>query len=58
MLASTSVLHSIDWIVLVLYFGGTMAMGFYFYRRTRSVEDYTTDNLSIYLNSISYLALP
>jgi SSS family solute:Na+ symporter len=55
MLASTSVLH---WIVLVLYFGGTMAMGFYFYRRTRSVEDYTAGNLSIYLNSISYLALP
>jgi SSS family solute:Na+ symporter len=70
MLASTSVLHSIDWIVLCLYFGGTMAMGFYFYRRTRSVEGYTAGNRSIpgwvcglsilatYVSSISYLALP
>jgi|MEHZ01.4.fsa_nt_MEHZ011228962.1_4 SSS family solute:Na+ symporter len=62
--------HTLDWVVLVLYFGGTMAMGFYFYRRTRSVEGYTTGNRSIpgwvcglsilatYVSSISYLALP
>ena len=62
--------HPIDWIVLVLYFGGIMAMGFYFYRRSRSVEGYTAGNRSIpgwvcglsilatYVSSISYLALP
>ncbi|MDF1711190.1 MAG: hypothetical protein P1U90_03075 [Akkermansiaceae bacterium] len=63
-------LHPADWIILILYFGGTMAMGFYFYRRTRSVEGFTTGNRSIpgwvcglsilatYVSSISYLALP
>lgn len=62
--------HPLDWIVLILYFGGTMAMGFYFYRRTRSVEGYTAGNraipgwvcglsiLATYVSSISYLALP
>lgn len=65
-----SAFHPLDWIVLVLYFGGTMAMGFYFYRRTRSVEGYTAGNRSLpgwvcglsilatYVSSISYLALP
>ena len=63
-------LHPADWIILILYFGGTMAMGFYFYRLTRSVEGYTAGNRSIpgwvcglsilatYVSSISYLALP
>ncbi|MDA7882093.1 sodium:solute symporter [Akkermansiaceae bacterium] len=62
--------HALDWIVLVLYFGGTLAMGFYFYHRTRSVEGYTAGNRSLpgwvcglsilatYVSSISYLALP
>lgn len=59
-----------DWIVLILYFAGTMGIGFYFYRRTRSSEGFTAGNRSLpgwvcglsifatYLSSISYLALP
>ncbi len=62
--------HIIDWIILIGYFAGTMGIGFYFYRRTRSTEGFTAGNralpgwicgLSIfatYLSSISYLALP
>ena len=60
----------LDWLVLALYFGGIMAVGFYFFRRTRSVEGYTAGNRSLpgwvcglsilatYVSSISYLALP
>lgn len=60
----------LDWLVLIAYFGGTMAMGFSFYRRSRSIEGYTAGNRSIpgwvcglsilatYVSSISYLALP
>lgn len=66
----TPALTTFDWIVLVAYFAGTMGIGFYFYRRTRSVEGYTAGNRSIpgwvcglsilatYVSSISYLALP
>jgi SSS family solute:Na+ symporter len=67
MAASLGVL---DWIVLIGYFAGTMGIGFYFYKRTRSTEGYTAANRSLpgwvcglsifatYLSSISYLALP
>ena len=60
----------IDWVVLVIYFLGTMSIGFYFYRKSRSREGFTTAGralpgwvcgLSIfatYLSSISFLALP
>ncbi len=59
-----------DWFVLIAYFAGTMGIGFYNYRRTRSADGYTAGNralpgwvcgLSIFatfLSSISYLALP
>lgn len=62
--------HLFDWIVLVAYFGATMGIGFYFYKRTRSTDGYTAANRSLpgwvcglsifatYLSSISYLALP
>ena len=64
------VFQLLDWIVLLGYFGGTMAIGLYFYRRTRSTEGYTAANHSLpgwvcglsifatFLSSISYLALP
>lgn len=60
----------IDWIVLTVYFLGTMSIGFYFYRKSRSREGFTAAGralpgwvcgLSIfatYLSSISFLALP
>lgn len=60
--------HWFDWAVLILYFFGTMGVGFYFYRRTRTVEGFTAGNRSIpgwicglsifatFLSSISYLA--
>ncbi|MFV1995837.1 MAG: sodium:solute symporter, partial [Verrucomicrobiales bacterium] len=66
----TPCFHSLDWIILLLYFGGTMGIGLYFYRRTRSTEGYTAANRSLpgwvcglsifatFLSSISYLALP
>ncbi len=59
-----------DWLVLILYFAGTMGIGFYFYRKTRSSEGFTAGNRSLpgwlcglsifatYVSSISYLALP
>ncbi|MEM9481066.1 MAG: sodium:solute symporter [Verrucomicrobiota bacterium] len=62
--------HPVDWTVLVAYFAATMGIGFYFYRRTRSVEGYAAANRSLpgwvcglsilatYVSSISYLALP
>jgi SSS family solute:Na+ symporter len=62
--------YAADWIVLILYFAGTMGIGFYFYRKTRSSEGFTAGNRSLpgwvcglsifatYLSSISYLALP
>ena len=60
----------IDWIVLAAYFSGTMAIGFYFYRKSRSTEGFTAAGRSLpgwvcglsifatYLSSISFLALP
>ncbi len=60
--------HPFDWIVLIAYFLLTMAIGFYFYKRTRSTEGYTTGNrtlpgwacglsiMATYLSSISYLS--
>jgi SSS family solute:Na+ symporter len=59
-----------DWLVLILYFAGTMGIGFYFYRKSRSSESFTAGNRSLpgwvcglsifatYVSSISYLALP
>src|SRR6056297_2331323 len=60
----------LDWIVLAGYFLGTMSIGFYFWRKSRSTEGFTTAGRSLpgwvcglsifatYLSSISYLALP
>jgi len=60
----------IDWIVLAAYFVGTLAIGFFFSRRSRSTAGFTTGGrtlpgwacgLSIfatYLSSVSFLALP
>ncbi len=62
--------HWIDWVVLIGYFAGTMGIGLYFYRKTRSPEGFTAANRSLpgwvcglsifatFLSSISYLALP
>lgn len=61
---------TIDWIVLAGYFLGTMSIGFYFYRKSRSREGFTAAGRSLpgwacglsifatYLSSISFLALP
>ncbi len=60
----------IDWAVLAAYFVGTMAIGFYFYRKSRSTDGFTAASRSLpgwvcglsifatYLSSISFLALP
>jgi solute:Na+ symporter, SSS family len=59
-----------DWLVLVVYFGGVMALGGYFYRSSRSTEGFTAANRSLpgwvcglsifatFVSSISFLALP
>ncbi len=61
---------TLDRIVLVLYFAGTMSIGFCFHRRSRSTEGFTAGRRSLpgwacglsifatYLSSISFLALP
>ena len=61
---------TIDWVVLAVYFLGTMCIGFYFYRKSRSREGFTAAGRSLpgwacglsifatYLSSISFLALP
>lgn len=61
---------SLDWLVLVAYFLGTIGVGLYFHRRSRSTEGFMTAERSLpgwlvglsifatYLSSISYLALP
>jgi len=61
---------AIDWIVLVAYFVGTMSIGFYFYRKSRSCDAFMVAGRSLpgwacglsilatYLSSISFLALP
>lgn len=60
----------LDWAVLLAYFTGTMSIGFYFWRKSRSTEGFTAAGRSLpgwvcglsifatYLSSISYLALP
>ncbi len=61
-----------DWIVLGIYFLGTMSIGFYFWyqQKSRSMEGFTVASRSLpgwvcglsifatYLSSISFLALP
>ncbi len=61
---------SLDWIVLVAYFLGTMSIGFHFYRKSRNTEGFMAAGRSLpgwacglsilatYLSSISFLALP
>lgn len=61
---------SLDWFILIAYFIGTMLIGLYFYRRTRTTESFTAADRSVpgwalglsilatYLSSISFLALP
>ncbi len=61
---------TLDWTVLAIYFLGTMSIGFYFYRKSRSTEGFTAAGRSLpgwacglsifatYLSSISFLALP
>ena len=63
---------NLDWVVLALYFVGTMSIGFYFWfqQKSRSMEGFTVASralpgwvcgLSIFatfLSSISFLALP
>ncbi|MFZ5833134.1 MAG: sodium:solute symporter [Planctomycetota bacterium] len=70
MSGATGYFYAVDWIVLVGYFAGTMAIGFYFYRKTRTTEGFTAANRSLpgwlcglsifatFVSSISYLALP
>ncbi len=60
----------LDWTVLIVYFAGTMSIGFYFCGKSRSTESFTAAGGSLpgwvvglsifatYLSSISYLALP
>ncbi len=62
--------RTLDWIVLIAYFVGTMCLGFAFYRRSRSAEGFTAAGRSLpgwvcglsilatYVSSISFLALP
>ncbi len=66
----TSHFTQYDWMVLIAYFVGTMSIGFYFWRKSRSIEGFTAAGRSLpgwvcglsifatYLSSISYLALP
>lgn len=61
---------TLDWIVLVGYFAGIIALGLYFHRQSTSTEGFTAGGRSLpgwlcglsifatYLSSISYLALP
>lgn len=60
----------LDWLVLATYFMGTMAVGFYFWRKSRTADAFTAAERSLpgwvcglsifatYLSSISFLALP
>jgi SSS family solute:Na+ symporter len=69
-MASTPHFTTLDGAVLGLYFAATLAVGFAFWRRSRSVEGYTAANRSLpgwltglsilgtYVSSISFLALP
>ncbi|MBE0536973.1 MAG: sodium:solute symporter [Phycisphaerae bacterium] len=65
-----STFTTLDWAVLIVYFSCTMAIGFYFYRRSRCTEGFMAARRSLpgwacglsifatYLSSISFLALP
>ena len=69
-LAALGAFSPVDWVVLAVYFVGTMALGVAFARRSSSVEGFTAASRSLpgwvcglsifatYLSSISYLALP
>jgi SSS family solute:Na+ symporter len=60
----------LDWTILIGYFIGTMMIGLYFYRKSRTTEGFTAADRSVpgwatglsilatYLSSISFLALP
>ncbi|MCA9137671.1 MAG: sodium:solute symporter, partial [Planctomycetales bacterium] len=60
----------LDWLVLVVYFVGILAIGAIFWRRNKSSDDFTAGGRALpgwlcgmsifatYLSSISYLALP
>ncbi len=60
----------LDFAILVVYFAGTMAVGVFFWRRSRSVDAFTAASgslpgwltglsiLGTYVSSISFLALP
>lgn len=66
----TTSFSTLDWIVLAVYFVGTMAIGVLFAKRSSSVDGFTAAGRSLpgwvcglsifatYLSSISYLALP
>ena len=61
---------NLDWIVLFGYFVGVLLLGFWFWRKNQSSEQFTSGGRSLsgwlcglsifatYLSSISYLALP
>ena len=63
-------MHLIDYLILVLYLGGVLALGGAFFRSNRSTESYTLGDRSLptwvvgmsifatYVSSISFLALP
>ncbi len=63
-------LHSLDWIVLILYFAGMLAVGFYFSRRNKNTDDYMLGGrkmsswrvgLSFFatmFSTVSYLSMP
>lgn len=63
-------LSTLDWFVLAAYFGVVLATGFFFWRKSRTADEFTAGGrtlpgwlcgLSIfatYVSSISYLALP
>ena len=68
--AAASAFSPLDWVVLAVYFVGTMALGAAFAKRSSDVEGFTAAGRSLpgwvcglsifatYLSSISYLALP
>ncbi|WP_246145897.1 sodium:solute symporter [Rubripirellula lacrimiformis] len=60
----------LDWIILVAYFVGVLSLGFFFWKRSGSSDEFTSGGRSLpgwlcglsifatFLSSISYLALP
>lgn len=67
---ASSLFRPIDWLVLAAYFAGMLAIGWWFWRRRQSSEEFTAAGRSLpgwlcglsifatYLSSISYLAIP